>query len=260
MAAPATTPWNLESFLDSLILELDKAQDTLAVKSLSRRMTYTLGEMSVDLNVFPVYQEGKVKFQLARPGESGSSKLSFQLGSITDRQIREMCNEPVSRDDIAIDGIDELDEEVKESLKKVGVKSARDLERLEKRNVAVDKVLADKTGGEKKIDYQQLANIINKARRRRLSPQLSLAQGRALPEAVLLTLKGQNFMLAGERDPRYPAALMNGEPVQIESAEFNEMRLLLPRERLRRGPNALSIALDPYAVVELTVTTAGTPT
>ena len=31
--------WTLKSFLDSLTLELDRAQETLAVKGLTRRLT-----------------------------------------------------------------------------------------------------------------------------------------------------------------------------------------------------------------------------
>ena len=50
MAASATTPWKLESFLDSLILELDKAQDTLALEfDQSIRWTDTLaGQFYLD--------------------------------------------------------------------------------------------------------------------------------------------------------------------------------------------------------------------
>jgi hypothetical protein len=194
MASAITTPWNLENFLDSLILELDKAQDTLALKGLTRKLTYTVKDVALDLHLLPSYEGGKLKFQMAKPGDQSGSRISFQLGSITDRQIRETANEPISRDDISIDKLEGIDDDVKNELRKVGVHSSRDLERLDQRNVNVEKVVEDKTHGAKKLDYGNLANVINKARRRKFAPQLSAAQ--ALPDAenLNLTLRGNNFV------------------------------------------------------------------
>jgi len=71
--------WNLESFVDSFILELDKAQDTLAVKGVTRKLTYTVKDVALDLQIFPIYEGGKIRFVTAQPGEAGSSRLSLQL-------------------------------------------------------------------------------------------------------------------------------------------------------------------------------------
>lgn len=253
MANAVSTPWNLENFLDSLILELDKAQDTLALKGLTRKLTYTVKDVAFDLHLFPSYENGKLKFQMAKPGDQGGSRISFQLGSITDRQIRETANEPISRDDIAIDKLEGIDDEVKEELRKVGVHSTRDLERLDQRNVNVEKVVEDKTQGAKKLDYGNLANIINKARRRKFAPQLSAAQSVPEAEHMNLTLRGNNFVLPGMTDTRFPMALMNGEPVQVVSATPDEIHLKVPRQCMKSGANQLSIALDPYAVVVMEV-------
>jgi hypothetical protein len=257
MAASVSKPWNLESFLDSLILELDKAQDTLSVKSLTRRLTYTVGEMNVELSVFPVYEEGKLKFQMARPGEAGGSKLTFQLGSITDRQIRETANEPITRDDIAIDGLEGVDDEVKESLRKVGVHSARDLERLEKRNVNLEKVVQDKSEDGRKVDYTGLANIINKARRRKISPRLAEASSAWGADSVKLVLRGSNFVLPQARDARFPVASVNGQAATVVKADFDALELALPRRHLHAGANAVSVALDPYAVIRFELRVPG---
>ena len=81
--------WNLESFIESLIYELDRTQDMLALKGFDQRVTYTVEDMALDLQLFPVYTGDSVLFSTARPGESGASKVSIKLGSITDRQIRE---------------------------------------------------------------------------------------------------------------------------------------------------------------------------
>lgn len=252
MANAVSNPWNLENFIDSLILELDKAQDTLAMKGLTRKMTYAVKDVGFDLHLFPSYEDGKLKFQMARPGDQGGSRISFQLGSITDRQIRESGNEPISRDDISIDNLEGIDDEVKDSLLKVGVHSTRDLERMDQRNINVEKVVENKTQGKKKLDYTDLANMINKAKRRKFAPQLSAAQGLAGADGLELTLRGHNFMLPGN-DSRFPIALLNGETVQVVEATHDKLHLKVPHDCVKPGVNQLSIALDPYAVVNMEI-------
>lgn len=251
MTTRETKAWNLEQFLDSLILELDKAQDTLALKGLTRKLTYTVKDVALDLNIFPVLDNGKVQFQMVKPGETGGSRISFQLGSITDRQIRENANEPPSKDDVEFDMLDGMDEEIKDSLRKVGITSTRDLERIDKRNVNLEKVVKEKTGGEKNLDYNDLANMINKARRQKLSPQLSRMSAKEAGESIELTLHGQNFVL--QQSASYPSALVNNQKAEILHADAGEVRLKVPRELLQNGSNALAIALDPYALMQLNV-------
>ncbi|MGI9284452.1 MAG: hypothetical protein ACR2P1_03635, partial [Pseudomonadales bacterium] len=84
MAAKDNKSWNMESFLDSLIFELDKAQDTLSVKGLNRKLTYMVQDMNLQLQLFPEFDGETVRFTTAKPGETGASKVSFQLGSIRD--------------------------------------------------------------------------------------------------------------------------------------------------------------------------------
>ena len=69
--------WNLKSFMDSLIVELDRAQDVLAVKGLTRPVTYTVRDVDVDLRCFPVFDGRQVRFLTAQPGQDGSSALRF---------------------------------------------------------------------------------------------------------------------------------------------------------------------------------------
>ena len=57
MVSKHNRPWNLESFLNSLIFELDKAQDTLSVKGLNRKLTYTVKDVALDLQIFPEYDQ-----------------------------------------------------------------------------------------------------------------------------------------------------------------------------------------------------------
>lgn len=246
-----TKPWNLEQFLDSLILELDKAQDTLSLKGLTRKLTYTVKDVALDLNIFPVLEDGKVKFQMVKPGETGGSRISFQLGSITDRQIRESTNEPPNNDDLELDTLDGVDDDVKESLRKVGVSSSRDLEKLSRRNVNLEKVMKEKNGSGKSIDYGNLANLINKARRRKLSPELSTLSAQEGEDTVDLKLRGRNFVV--QQSANYPAALVNNQPAEVIHAGADELHVRVSKSQLRTGSNALAIALDPYAVMQLSL-------
>lgn len=250
--AEAAQNWNLESFLDSLILELDKAQDTLSLKGVTRRLTYTVQDVSLDLQIFPKYQNGKIRFTTAEPGDTGASRLSIQLGSITDRQIRETTKDPIARDDIAIDGLEELDEDVRDSLRKVGVTSARDLEKLEKHNVDVEKVVKDKAGGDKTKSYGDLANLINKARRKRLPPSLSSIKAHTSGEKTELTLAGRHLALA-QGFETFPMALLNDEAIVISGASENEMQFVVDNDLLKPGVNRLRVALDPYALMTVEI-------
>jgi hypothetical protein len=249
MARRESEAWNLEQFLDSLILELDKAQDTLALKGLTRKLTYTVKDVGLDLNIFPIMEAGKVKFRMAQPGDDGGSRISFQLGSITDRQIRENANEPPSKDDVTLDVLEDMDEQVKESLRKVGVTSTRDLEKLDRRNVNLEKVVRDKTDGSAGIDYSNLANLINKARRRKHSPALSSMQAVPKAETLEITLTGRNFVL--KQQDQFPAAVVNAQPAEIIKASADTVQLRVPKAALRKGNNQMAIALDPYAVMRL---------
>lgn len=250
---PTATPdaWKLESFLDSLIVELDRAQDTLSVKGVTRKLTYAVQDVAMDLFVFPRFEDGRLRFNVAKPGEEGASKISFSLGSITDRQIQETGNRPPAEDDIALDDVEDLPPEVKASLQQVGVRSARDVERLSERQVDVGKLVADKTGGAAKVGYNDLAAIINKARRRQNPPRVAaLSLGRH-DQKLAIAIEGEN--LAVEPVAGFPLAFVNDRAVDVVEAGPGRLRLALDRDQLGAGDNMVRIALDPYAVVDFAV-------
>ncbi len=252
--AEGNRPWRLERFLDALILELDKAQDTLAMKGINRKLTYTVRDVALDMSIFPSYDGDEVKFVTASPGESGASRISLQLGSITDRQIRDNAGEPVRRDSVSIEEIEDLDHRTRESLKSIGVRSVDDLERMERLEVNVENELRRKAGREAATDYNRLASMIQQARRSRQAPGVS---------AVTLTdredgdrelrLRGQNLVLAKEH-PELPAAELEGERLQVVDATPSELRLRVPAVALRAGgSHPLRVALDPHTLIQLTI-------
>lgn len=243
-SAVANRPWNLGAFLDSLVVELDRARDTLAVKALTRPLSYSVQDVGMEVQVFPQYDGDQVRFVTAQPGEEGASGLKIQLGSITSRGIKETTSEPPTRDDVAIDQVEGIDEDAKASLRKLGVKSLRDLERMEERNVNIEQV----TGS--KVDYGALANVINRARRRAAPPKVTnvgVAQG---AEGPLLAIRGDRLDIAPSL-AEFPVARLNGARVGIATSSPNEVQLAVDPRALRGRRSRLEVALDPFAVVSM---------
>jgi hypothetical protein len=235
--------WNLESFIDSLVIELDKAREILAVKAINRPLTYTVKDVGLDLNLFPTYDGDEVRFVTAQPGQTGASKLSIQLGSITDQQIRQTTKDPITRDNISIEAID-IDPEVKKSLRSIGVSSVKDLEKIEKRNVDLNKV------SNKKLNYKNLADIINKSKRGNLPPtvskvSLSLSEGKPV-----LVVDGKNLHVD---DNFPPVAVVNDKLANILSSDPKRLTIELEQNTMQAGKNELVMTLDPYAIFKLEI-------
>lgn len=235
--------WNLESFIDSLVIELDKAREILAVKAINRPLTYTVKDVGMDLNLFPTFNGSEVRFVTAQPGQTGASKLSIQLGSITDQQIRQTSKEPMTKDNISIEAID-MDPEIKRELRTMGVSSVNDLEKIEKKNVDLGKV------GSKKVSYKNLADMINKSKRGTYPPvvskvSLSLSEGNPV-----LIVDGKNLHV----DNKFPpVAVVNDKLASIVSSDSDQLRIEVDHENLRKGKNELIMTLDPYAIFKLEI-------
>ncbi|MEP1079877.1 hypothetical protein NDI52_31200 [Leptolyngbya sp. PL-A3] len=233
--------WNLQSFLDSLIFELDKAQDALSVKGLNRKLTYMVKDMNLELQLFPEFDGDTVRFTTAKPGETGASKISFQLGSIRDTQIQEVTRAPLTQDDVSIEEMG-LSEPQQKELKKLGIQSAEDLRRtVTERKVALGKIT------DNKVDYSNLADVINQSRRRQNPPKVSQAKVSQAQGKTVLTLEGENLVVAQSLTD-FPAAVLNDQPVQVLSASENRLQLEVDPAALKGDSKQLQVALDPYAV------------
>ncbi|MBF6169171.1 hypothetical protein IU486_31205 [Streptomyces gardneri] len=240
----ANHSWNLKSFMDSLIVELDRAQDVLAVKGLTRPVTYTVKDVDIDLRCFPVYDGRQVRFLTAQPGEDGSSALRFSLGSISAGTIRDSSPRPTEAGDVTIDDIADLDPDAKDALAAVGVRSGRDLERIAGRGVDLRSVTDNKAP-----DYSDLAAIITKAHRRRVPPRVDAAQLSVDGRRLVLHVDGDNLAVASATG--FPYALLDGQPREVRSAGPKRVSLDVPGFRPRQTPSRLALALDPLTVVTL---------
>ena len=237
--------WHLSTFLDALIYELDRAQDTLSVKGANRKLTYMVRDMALDLQLFPEYHRGHIQFTTAQPGEKGASKMTLQLGSIRDHQIQEVTK-PIVRDDIAIEDTD-LPEATRQALEKLGIRSAQDLLKAEEgRGIDLD------AHTEEKLDRQALDRLLNQAHRRQNPPLVSKAKFTKIYNQSVLVLEGKNLMVFQSKG-EFPVAVLDGERVPVMAAGETKIELQIDRDRLKNQPGKLEVALDRYAVISLTL-------
>lgn len=237
------TSWNLEDFVDSLVVELDKTRETLAIKAINKPLTYTVKDMAMDLNIFPTFDGDQVKFITAQPGQQGASKVTIQLGSITDQQVR-ATSKPMQIGDVSISEI-EVDKDTKKQLRKMGVNSITDLEEIESKNVKIEKDAGQK------INYNKLLNQLKTVKRNTKPPVVkSVSLSLDEQELPFLIVKGEN--LAVNRNFK-PVAVLNDALAIVTGHDGNEITIRLTHENSIRPDNDLVLTLDPYAIVKMNV-------
>ncbi|HEX7314013.1 MAG TPA: hypothetical protein VF297_08825 [Pyrinomonadaceae bacterium] len=242
--ATENTAWALEDFVDSLVVELDKTRETLAVKAINKPLSYTVKEVALDLNIFPTYDGDQVTFVTAQPGQEGASKVSIQLGSITDQQVRATSKTPGAKDDINLDEID-LDKGTKKKLRKLGVNSVDDLKQIEQKNIDIKKV------SDNSIDYTQLANQIRKTKRDQSPPKVrAVSLSRGEDDRPYLVIEGENLAV----DPKFPpVAVINQTLAEVMSSSDKRVKIQLTRDHDFSHQNELVLTFDPFAVVKVNV-------
>jgi hypothetical protein len=238
-------PWRLESFVDALVVELDKTREVLGVKAINKPVSYTVKDMAVDLQIFPTYDGREVEFVTAQPGQEGSSTITMQLASITDRQVRESTKAPAGVTEVAIDEVEDLDEDVRHELRRVGVRSIEDLRRIEERKVDLGSVVGTK------VSYRDLADKLRTSRRPDRPPQVrSASLSRRAGGDHVVDLEGTDLAV----DPRFePVAVINGELVRLVGSTVDTVTFECPDWLLRDGDNEVVLVLDPSSVVRLNV-------
>lgn len=233
--------WSLDHFIDALVVELDSARETLAVKSVNRPLSYAVKDVSLDLQIFPSYDGDEVRFRTAQPGQSGASQIKLQLASITDQQVRATSKPPPSKGAVSIEEA-EVDPQTKRELRRLGVTTVDDLEQLESKNVDLEGA----TGGA--VDYRRLANLIHKARRDRRPPAVRAASLETATDGPLLELRGENLCLSQQYEPVAVVDDALGEVVDY-GPEHIVVRLR-PEHAVARS-RELILTLDPYCILRM---------
>jgi hypothetical protein len=239
--------WSLEDFVDSLVLELDQVRETLAVKSVNRPLSYAVKDVSLDLQTFPIYEDGAVRFRTAQPGQDGASTIKLQLASITDQQIRATSKKLPSKSDVRLEDVG-VDPETETKLRRMGVTSTSDLERLEQKDVDVESAAR---GG---VDYRQLANLIHKARRQRTPPAVRTASIEQSTLGPVLRIEGENLSISPSH---VPVAVINDELGEVVDHGPTHLDVLLQPGAFQRPASSVILTLDPYCLVRMQLNTSG---
>ncbi|HXT14990.1 MAG TPA: hypothetical protein VN706_05135 [Gemmatimonadaceae bacterium] len=242
--AAENTAWQLEDFVDSLVVDLDKTRETLAVKAINKPLSYTVKELALDLNIFPTYDGDNVRFVTAQPGQEGASKVSIQLGSITDQQVRATSKVPEKTKGPSLDDI-AVDKTTKKELRKLGVQSVDDLQRIERKNVDLKKV------GNNDIDYRSISNQIQQAQRNDRPPLVrSVSLSREEGEPLALLVRGRHLAV----NPQFPpVAVINNSLAEVLSSDEQHVRIALPASHDLSEPADLVLTCDPFAVLKVHV-------
>jgi hypothetical protein len=242
--ATENTAWVLEDFVDSLVVELDKTRETLAVKAINKPLSYTVKELALDLNIFPSYDGDEVRFVTAQPGQQGASKVTIQLGSITDQQVRATSKVPAGQGDVKIDEI-AVDKTTKKKLRKLGVTSADDLQQIEKKNVDLKQV------ADTEIDCTALNNQIQRVRRAQYPPMVrgvSLSMDKN--DGRCMTIRGNNHVV----NPNFaPVAVVNETLATVLSGNPGEVRIQLTPDHGVAEESRVILTVDPFAVIKMNV-------
>jgi hypothetical protein len=242
--AAENAAWQLQDFVDSLVVELDRTRETLAVKAINKPLSYTVKEVALDLNIFPSYDGDQVKFITAQPGQQGASKVTIQLGSITDQQVRATSKLPSAKNDIRIDDMG-VDKTTKKELRKLGITSVDDLKEIERKNVDIKKV------SDNEIDFKALADQIQKSRRGQNPPTVqAVSLSMSENQKPYLLIEGENLAV----NPRFkPVAVVNQSLAEVLSSSPREMKIQLTPEHGFAENNEVILTCDPFAVVKVNV-------
>jgi len=240
--ATTNRSWNLESFLDSLIVELDKARETLAIKAINKPLTYAVKDVNLEMQLFPSFDGNDVRFVTAQPGQQGASKIAIQLGSITDQQIRKTTKGPTTTEDVSIEVIDEIDDDTKKELRKIGVTSVNDLDKIQKKRVDIEKI------SNKKVNYGKLANLLNKARRTSNPPVIKNVNFNISRSGTMMQVEGSNLIL----DTKYtPVAVVNGKLADLKEATKDHLVIDLSNAEVNDEENELVVVSDPFTIYKV---------
>jgi hypothetical protein len=238
--------WTLQSFVDALVYELDKARNTLSLKGVNHPLTYAVKDLSVELQVFPDYDGEEIKFTAAKAGQDGSSKIAFQLGSITDRQIRETSKPPIDAEDVPIESL-EIDEGEKKELKKLGIDSVKDYQRIENNNINI------KSAVKTKMNFADLAGKIEKAKRAKTPPSVSKAVLSQSMGTNLISIDGDNLHVSGEYTPM---VFLNRKPLKVVAYSRSNIQVQISQEDAEaKEEQLITMFLDPYAKVNFKLKT-----
>jgi hypothetical protein len=239
----------VEDFIQSILVQLDRVQDALRMKSVNRPLTYALKDFSLDFHVFAdVDKNGAVRFRPASANETGSSTLRLGFTTITKQMIDENTVSLAATRSPTLDQLGLAPEEVRR-LEALGVRTASQLNRLQ--GAAGQTTVARWAN----VPSMRLKDALVRAQPtvqtvHPLVPRAP-AHGPAAPSPVpaprQIRLVGRNLL--GSNGPR---ARFDDQPIDVSHAADDEIVVSVPADAPHAG--TLEIAFDDDVVKAFDVT------
>lgn len=204
----------VEEFLQALTAQLDRAQDTLALKvRAGRPLTWALKDLAIDLRVFlEVDSAGRVLLRTAGPNEESASTVHLSLTTITRPMVEENTrsfeddSDPRSLEDLG--QVAHLDEGDRKRLDWMGVRTVGQLKKLS----------AEASTGDVEAMVGLPVNRLRAALEAASRPHVMGQEVIRSADGPLLRIYGANLS-----DGAGTAVRLAGEPVEVIEARPQEV-------------------------------------
>ena len=215
------TEWQLADMVDAIAAEIDRAEDTLALKSYARGMSFSMKTLSVTLQV-SVRRDarGDVKFLTADPNSTSATTLKLDFAQLLKSQLgddRRKLEQDIDRR--PVDALGLTSEEIR-LLNAIAIYSIDDLRRYTQTAAMIGEV-SRKTS----IDDARLRQVL------RLPYLEALKPDRGLPGSTIW-LEGGNF---GAVPPSQASVYFQGVPVSIVAWSNARIQVKIPANATGSG-------------------------
>lgn len=217
----------VEDFLSAIGEQLDRAQDSLAIKARTGRpLTWALREMKLALQVFiEVDPQGHVLWRTAGPNETGASTVNLEFTTITRPMIEEntysVLDDSDARPFDSFGAAADLSDEERIRLRRLGVRTVGQFRRLSPQGQAGLAAIGDMVG----VPVSKLEAALRASAR----PSVTGHDTVRRDDQTLLRVHGQNLS-----DGTHPEVRLAGEPVEVVEARSTHL-LVRPLEHHHSG-------------------------
>lgn len=215
------TEWQLADMVDAIAAEIDRAEDTLALKSYARGMSFSMKTLSLELEV-SVRRDarGHVQFRTADPNSTSATTLKLDFAQLLKSQLgddRRKLEQDIDRR--PLDALGLTPEEVR-ALNAISIYSIDDLHRYTQTAAMIGEV-------------SRKTNIYDARLRQVLGlPYLeALKPDRGLPDSIIL-LEGGNF---GAVKPSRASVYFQGVAVSIVAWSNARIQVKIPPAATGKG-------------------------
>ena len=215
------TEWQLADMVDAITAEIDRAEDTLSLKSYARGMLFSIRQLSLDLQVVVRRDDnGHVKFRTADPNSTSATTLKLDFAQILKNQLgddRRKLEQDIDRR--PLDKLGLTSEEIR-PLNAISIYSIDDLRRYTQTAAMIGEV-SRKTS----INDARLRQVLGLPYLEALKPD------RGLPGSIIL-LEGGNF---GAVQPSRASVYFQGVALPIVAWSNARIQVKIPANATGSG-------------------------